>query len=270
MLSGHHRKRAAEKAGLEKIWAWVEELDDEAALMELVLSNRQGELSPLEIGLHVLKAVPAEQGKKGKGLESYAKAIGVDRSHVSRLRDAGRVWSDVCDFVTQLTKSGKLKPEAVAKIGEKSQHLAAIHRADDCHWPTLVRYMLDKEWSAADTAHWTGKVLLVGDHCRALCVNSGSITPSSPACFPSRTRTEWRKTPGSKTVTCTFLAQTSTRPAYINCRMPASLRARPIRKTSSCVPSSTQTQTVFSPGTARKAASPWRKLARTVSVWRGC
>ncbi|MBC7078521.1 MAG: ParB N-terminal domain-containing protein, partial [Synergistales bacterium] len=50
VLSGHHRVRAARKAGLEEIWAWVEPMDDESALMELVLSNSQGELSPLEIG----------------------------------------------------------------------------------------------------------------------------------------------------------------------------------------------------------------------------
>ena len=51
IVSGHHRKRAAEKAGLSEIWAWCEELDDHQALMELVTSNAQGELSPLEITL---------------------------------------------------------------------------------------------------------------------------------------------------------------------------------------------------------------------------
>lgn len=41
-----HRKRATEKHGLKQIWAWVEDLPDDKAFMELVLSNRQGELSP--------------------------------------------------------------------------------------------------------------------------------------------------------------------------------------------------------------------------------
>ncbi|MBC7237486.1 MAG: ParB N-terminal domain-containing protein, partial [Chloroflexi bacterium] len=57
IVSGHHRIRAARQAGLKEVWAWVEPLDDEQALMELVLSNNQGELSPLEIGLHCLNAV---------------------------------------------------------------------------------------------------------------------------------------------------------------------------------------------------------------------
>jgi ParB family transcriptional regulator, chromosome partitioning protein len=62
LLAGHHRKKAAIKAGVKKVWAWIEDVDDREALMALVLANRQGELSPLEIGLHVLKAVPTEEG----------------------------------------------------------------------------------------------------------------------------------------------------------------------------------------------------------------
>lgn len=57
VTSGHHRKRAAIKKGLKDLWAWVEKQSDDAAFMELVTSNAQGELSPLEIGLHALKAV---------------------------------------------------------------------------------------------------------------------------------------------------------------------------------------------------------------------
>jgi hypothetical protein len=34
-------------------------MDDERAFMELATSNNQGELAPLEIGIHALKAVPA-------------------------------------------------------------------------------------------------------------------------------------------------------------------------------------------------------------------
>ena len=65
LLAGHHRKRAAQRRGLAKIWAWVEDMDDEAAHMALATSNNQGELSPIEIGMHALKAVPL--GTRGRG-----------------------------------------------------------------------------------------------------------------------------------------------------------------------------------------------------------
>ena len=64
------------------MWCWVEDLGDDAAFMELVTSNNQGELSPLEIGIHALKAVPKEQGKKGGGLAAYAEKVGKSKVSV--------------------------------------------------------------------------------------------------------------------------------------------------------------------------------------------
>src|SRR5574337_416176 len=54
IISGHHRKAAAAKSGIEAVPCWVREMDDETAYMALATSNSQGELSPLEIGLHAL------------------------------------------------------------------------------------------------------------------------------------------------------------------------------------------------------------------------
>src|SRR5213083_2472953 len=48
VLAGHQRCEAAKRKGLQKVWCWVEEMDDDEARMQLVLSNSQGELSPLE------------------------------------------------------------------------------------------------------------------------------------------------------------------------------------------------------------------------------
>ena len=42
LISGHHRKRAALKVGLEAIPCWVEELDDEAAFMEAAWLGKAG------------------------------------------------------------------------------------------------------------------------------------------------------------------------------------------------------------------------------------
>jgi hypothetical protein len=44
------------RAGLTEISAWVREMDDESAFMQLVVSNTQSELSPLERGVHALEA----------------------------------------------------------------------------------------------------------------------------------------------------------------------------------------------------------------------
>lgn len=50
IISGHNRTVAARRAGLKQIPAWVREMDDDTAFMQLVLANAQGELSPLERG----------------------------------------------------------------------------------------------------------------------------------------------------------------------------------------------------------------------------
>ncbi len=86
--------------------------------VELATSNSQGELSPLEIGLHCLKAVPKEQGKKGGGLQKYATQLGKDRGNVSRYREAAEVYLAVAASCNDTR--GFL---------DKAQHLAAIHRA---------------------------------------------------------------------------------------------------------------------------------------------
>lgn len=94
LLSGHQRTEAARRKGFAEIWAWVEEMDDQAAFMELVTSNNQGELSPLEIGIHALK-LPKEQGKKGKGLSAYAERIGKHEQNVRKYRDAAEVFQSL-------------------------------------------------------------------------------------------------------------------------------------------------------------------------------
>jgi hypothetical protein len=61
-------------------------MDDDAAYMALVTSNTQGELTPLEISIHALERVEKAQGKRGGGLEEYAKLLGKSRQALSQLR----------------------------------------------------------------------------------------------------------------------------------------------------------------------------------------
>jgi hypothetical protein len=87
--------------------------------------RKQDELSPLEIGLHALKAVPPQQGKKGKGLSAYAEKIGKSQQYISQVRSAAEV-------VVALHKSTC----EVGGLLDKAQHLCAIHKEKDRDlWP---------------------------------------------------------------------------------------------------------------------------------------
>lgn len=129
VLSGHHRKAAAMKAGIDAVPCWVRELDDEAAYMALVTSNSQGELSPLERGIHFNRA--------GLGVREYARLTGRSAAGVTYESQAGRVFS-------QLNTNAEV-------LLEKTQHLAAIHALPPECWPDAVQTMLDKGWSAKET-----------------------------------------------------------------------------------------------------------------------
>jgi hypothetical protein len=58
-----------------------------------VTANNQGELDPLEIGIHVFKTAPPEKGGKGKkgGLSEYARLVGKKQPYIHQLRNAEEV-----------------------------------------------------------------------------------------------------------------------------------------------------------------------------------
>ena len=139
VVSGHHRRLAAIQAGFDEIPAWVEEMDDETAFMELVKANNQGELSNLEIGIHALKAVPLSEGGRGKigGVREYARAIGRDKDSVFSFRSAALVYLklSVC-------------PDSLRK---KSTHLEAIGKAPESHWQQLTELLVKNNWTVKQT-----------------------------------------------------------------------------------------------------------------------
>lgn len=162
VLSGHHRLAAAKLRDMKTIPAWVEDLDDNTAFMELVLSNNQGELSPLEIGMHALKAVPKSDGGRGKrgGLRAYAESVGKDEK---TLRDYYRAAQVVAG----------INCGDIPAVLDKTHHLAAIHAAPTFEapedwpadtpwyqpvWQTLVDLMLSRNWTVADTKQWVSKL----------------------------------------------------------------------------------------------------------------
>src|SRR5829696_3024036 len=83
IVDGHHRAEAAKRAGLRRIPAWVHEMDDTAAYMELVRSNAQSELTSLERGRHALQS--------GLDIKAYADQVGRPRQTVSDEVQAAKV-----------------------------------------------------------------------------------------------------------------------------------------------------------------------------------
>jgi site-specific DNA-methyltransferase (adenine-specific) len=160
VISGHHRTEAAKKAGLDSVWCWVEEMDDDAAFMALVTSNAQGELDPLEIGIHAFEAVPEGKrgrGNKGDGLKAYAEKIGKHRPSVSMYRDAGEVVLNVSIdrhlFIANATH------------GSKAQHLSAIHKIPPVAWQSACEWLVATDCSTADTRLMVDRVLATVEHC---------------------------------------------------------------------------------------------------------
>lgn len=135
LISGHHRIEAARRAGLTEVPAWVREMDDDEAFMQLVLSNTQGELSPLEFGFHAYKA----RGRWGS-LSEYAGRRGVSVGYVSQLRSAFEVVADLYS-----SKEYDLK--------EKAKHLYEVSRAPRETWSVLVDSLAKHGWTVADTQH---------------------------------------------------------------------------------------------------------------------
>lgn len=138
IVSGHHRVEAAKKAGFDEIPVWVADLSDEEAFYELVRSNAQGELSPLEIGIHALTAVPLSEGGRGKsgGLSEYAKGIGKAESSIRDYRDGAKVGQNFAN---------------VREVLDKTFHLRAISKAPESEWQYLTEQLLEHGWSVKTT-----------------------------------------------------------------------------------------------------------------------
>jgi site-specific DNA-methyltransferase (adenine-specific) len=146
ILSGHQRTEAARKADIVEIPCWVIGMDDEAAHMLLATCNSQGELDPLEIGIHAYEAVPLEKGGRGKkgGISSYAAILGKQKRTVSDLRLGAEV----------VIKTGNISAQFLGR----AYHLAVIHDANERAWATLCKHLIEKNWSVEDTKHYVARV----------------------------------------------------------------------------------------------------------------
>ena len=124
--AGHHRKLAAEKAGLATVPCWVREMDDADAYMALALNNAQGELSPLEVGLHAL-------GSK-KSVREYARETGAKPANIQDRMEAAKVAEQCRHMPT-------------ADLSKYWRHLAELHAAPQWLLPALVSALVANEWT---------------------------------------------------------------------------------------------------------------------------
>jgi len=133
VAAGHHRLEAAKRAGLGAVPCWVQEMTDEDAFMELVLSNQQGELTSLERGKHAWQAV-RKYDRNGITIQNYAKAVSQDVSTISRLVAAYDVYRECLTRVKHLDNL-------------QATHLRIISAADRQDWPWFCEMAVKNELS---------------------------------------------------------------------------------------------------------------------------
>lgn len=140
IVAGHHRIEAARRTNIERVPCWVRDISDDEAFMLLATSNEQGELTPLELGLHALKGA-TRYGRNGTGVKAYAEAVGKANGYITELTQAARVY--------QAIKHESFSQE---KLSDKAKHLSAIFHTPDLAWLPLARALVADDWSVKDTA----------------------------------------------------------------------------------------------------------------------
>ena len=171
IISGHHRALAAQKAGLAEVPCWVREMSDEDAYMALALCNAQGELHPLEEGMHAL----------GSGLSQrdYAAKVGKGMGAMQPRVQAAAVFAECNDIIT-------------ANARDLWSSIAALHSSPRWLWPALVSRLVTEGWSvevarreaqklkdAQEPAEWTNQEAV------AQKIAKGELTPSNIRQFGS-------------------------------------------------------------------------------------
>src|SRR4051794_39721092 len=126
--------RAAERAGLSTVSAWVREMDDAAAYMELVMSNAQSELTALERGLHALHS--------GKDVKAYAESVGRAQRTVYNETQAAKVFQAVADIGNDLTKV--------------FSQLVEVHVAPRWLWPALAEKLVADDLTVVEIKKLVG------------------------------------------------------------------------------------------------------------------
>lgn len=148
IISGHHRHVAGIRSGLDELPAWITQMDDEDAYIELVLSNTQSELSLLEIAVHVASRMESRNiaGEDDERIADLARRLNKTRQRLYQLAKAGQV------FLHYQSTSNQFDTSDIQLLEGKVKHLTAIsdNNAPKEHWNGLVQLILTNKKMTAD------------------------------------------------------------------------------------------------------------------------
>jgi hypothetical protein len=143
IIAGHHRKLAAEKAGLKEVPCWVEEMDDEHAFLELVKSNNQSELTNLERGTHFRRS--------GMSLRAYSSKLTLSHHQIAHDAAAAEFFEAVSTQVDNATREALLK-------NNRNAHMYEATTAARWLWPAMARRMVGANWNVETTRTNAGRL----------------------------------------------------------------------------------------------------------------
>jgi hypothetical protein len=119
------------------------------AFMQLVLSNAQGELTPLERGMHALVAVRRKNGKNSAGKVIWTNGMIVDDYAAAVGRKPETVKNDI--YAAEVFKEVAQSFFDTSSFMDCNKHLSEIHSAPDACWPPLAKRMIEGHWTATET-----------------------------------------------------------------------------------------------------------------------
>lgn len=150
IISGHRRRLASLEAGLESMYIWIREMDDEEAFFQLVKENmKQKELTILDLGFHLIRYEEQYEVQENNlpltaRRTLYAEKIGkaVTRQYCTRAVKAAKVFQVV-------RETFELNNEALEILSEKGDHLSYFDLVDECCWDKLLDLVIKEQWSSA-------------------------------------------------------------------------------------------------------------------------
>lgn len=122
IIAGHHRARAAREAGLELVWAYVQELDDRQAAIALATTNNQASMTPLEHARHALWL----EEQHGVTAEDYARLVGKSIQAVEQAITALRVLEDHGGITGPNAEVSIVALSALANVDDDAQRASLL------------------------------------------------------------------------------------------------------------------------------------------------
>lgn len=143
VIDGYRRLLACRLAGIETIPAWIEECDNEDALVRHFTYNAPDVgLQKIEIGYSLLRMFPPGQESKGgrgkrNGIRTIAKALGRKPSFLFDMRAAADV-----------TRTARIPRRF---IPGQEYKFAAIRKTNKALWSALCHRVCEEHWTFAET-----------------------------------------------------------------------------------------------------------------------